>query len=268
MKIDFYTSAFNVIKNNFDYKSAIENWIKISNRISIAINTSEDNTFEAFEELYEKYPKQISIFKTDISYDDPDFDGKIKNLALQDCKTEVVLGLDLDERIPTHLNHRFQLYAECLKDDDTFGCYMLPSIDIYKDINHFSKIGHKWYLHKRNGCYRGTVYFAKNKDGTHDIAKSDSCELIDKHGNLINSRYFPSHNPRINTPNEQLKNILQNHIPYVIHLGYLDLQKRYELNQNFWSKQWEVESGKSQTMDTWEELNSRPIYEHNLKLNI
>ena len=266
MQIDFYTSAFNIIKNNFDYIPAIENWVKVANKISIAVNTSDDSTYEKLEELYEQYPNKLSIFKTDVSYDDPDFDGKIKNLALQNCSSDIVFGLDLDERIPMNMIHRLFLYAEALKDDKTNDCYALPSIDIYKDMDHFSKIGYKWYLHKRKGCYRGTVNFAKNEDGTHDITKSDSCELINEYGNLVNIRYFPSYNPRINTPDEKLKTVLQNNVPYVIHLGYLDIQRRNELNNNFWKKQWEVESGKPQIVKTLEELDSQPIYKHNLRL--
>jgi hypothetical protein len=267
MKIDFYTSAFNVIKNNFDYESAIENWLNFSNKIVIAINTSEDNTYEKFEELFEKYPNKLSIFKTNISYDDPDFDGKIKNEALQSCGSDIVLGLDLDERIPKHLAHRLFLYAEGLFCDEQVDCYMLPSIDIYKDIHHFSKVGYKWYLHKRKGCYRGTVNFAKNDDGTHDIEKSDSCELINKNGDLVRCRAFPPYPPRINTEPQRLEHVLFNNVPYIVHLGYLDLQRRNKLSEDFWKKQWEVESGKPKTMKTLKELESREVFEHKLMLD-
>lgn len=266
MKIEFYTSAFNVIKNNFDYKSAIDNWVKICSKISIAINTSDDETFEAFEELFEEYPNKLSIFKTNISYDDPDFDGKIKNEALQNCSSDIVLGLDLDERVPVHLTRRLYLYGESLLDNDNVDCYMLPSIDIYKDMEHFSKVGWKWYLHKKKGCYRGTVNFAKNDDGTHDIEKSDSCELINKNGDLVKSMAIPSYLPRIVSEPEKLRLVLNNNVPYIVHLGYVDLQRRHELSKNFWSKQWAVESGEKQPVNTMENLESKEIFKHNLKL--
>jgi hypothetical protein len=47
MKVGIYTTAFNIIKNNFDYKDAIRNWLLYADHISIAVNTSDDDTLNS-----------------------------------------------------------------------------------------------------------------------------------------------------------------------------------------------------------------------------
>ena len=53
--LSIYSTAFNVIKNNFDYKDAVKNFCLFAQEVVISINESEDNTWEAFEELKETY---------------------------------------------------------------------------------------------------------------------------------------------------------------------------------------------------------------------
>lgn len=265
MKLGIYSSAFNLIKNNFDYDTVINNWLKIADTICIAVNTSEDDTYEKLEELYEKHPLSITIFKTQISYDDPDFDGKIKNEALLNCNADILLALDMDEMIPINVKEKLHEYAALLNDSNV-SCFMLPSIDLYKDLGHYKKIGHKWYLHKKKDCYRGTVNFAKNADGTHDTSKSDSCELIDKEGYLVQS-WSPIYGVYNASPPEIHNFVLENQIPYILHLGYVDLKRRDELNKNFWNKAWEVESGTPRTGPSLEELEKINYYKHNFNLN-
>lgn len=265
MKLGIYSSAFNLIKHKFDFKTTIDNWLKFADVINIAINTSEDDTFEQLELLYEQHPDKISVFKTDISYQDPDFDGKIKDIALQNCNADILLGLDMDEVVPKSVHERLRFYAEILATDNEVKGYMLPSVDLYQDIHHFNKIGEKWYLHKKAGCHRGTVNFAKNEDGTHDIKRSDSCELIDKDGDLVPCKTFMTYKE---DPLDRMNFVLDNDMPYVLHLGHVDLDRRYELNKNFWKQQWEVESGTNVDMRTMDEMKQEKVYKHNFDLSL
>jgi len=248
--ISIYTSAFNVIKNQFDYIGAIDNFTKIADETVVAINTSQDLSYNAFEKLFEandearqKDPTigHIKILKTNFSYKDPDLDGKVKNAALQHCKHDICLGIDLDERININQKSIFETYAKHLKNESPYGCTMLPVINLYGDLKHYTDINNKWYLHKREGVFRGTFAGAKNKDGTHDISKSDSCELINKNGCLI-----PSWSPLSGIENEEIKlRILQeDDVPFIVHLGYLNLNQRATRNKNFWKNHWQVECGR------------------------
>ena len=64
-----YSTAFNVIKNSFDYKEAVSNFCSFAEEVVISINHSEDSTLEAFEELLKDYDN-LKLVKADISYDD------------------------------------------------------------------------------------------------------------------------------------------------------------------------------------------------------
>ena len=99
---------------------------------------------------------------------------------------------------------------------------MLPTIDLYEDLDHYINIGQKWYLHTKEGSHRGSVAWARKEDGSLDPEKSDTCELIDSNGNLI---------PCV------AKIQLDDLNPKIIHLGYLDLEKRNNVNK-FWGKIW------------------------------
>ena len=140
---------------------------------------------------------------------------------------------------------------------------MVPVIDLYKDYNHYKSVGGKWYLHHKEGTNRGPVNFAKREDGSLDINKSDSCELIDEIGNLI--PYFVD--PRFSQPftNKEAESF-DISMPHIIHLGYLDLNNRIE-NNKFWQPIWSNRDGKEvSTAITLEQLEKENIYfAHKLK---
>ena len=50
-----YSSAFNLIKNNFDYKEAIDNFCNFAEEVVIAVNTSEDDTLQVLQNLSSEY---------------------------------------------------------------------------------------------------------------------------------------------------------------------------------------------------------------------
>ena len=51
-----YSTAFNVVKNNFDYEEAIDNFCSFAEEVVISVNQSEDNTYEELSRLRdEKY---------------------------------------------------------------------------------------------------------------------------------------------------------------------------------------------------------------------
>lgn len=228
--ISIYTSAFNLIQNQFDYIPALQKFSVFAHEVVVAINTSQDNTLSAIRELSSELGN-IKVVSCDFSYDDPWLDGKIKNYALQNTSQLIKIGLDIDEYIPLNQKSLWLNLADDLMSDQSM-CYMIPSVNLYKDWNHYYSIGPKWYMHKR-GLFRGPVNFARKSDGTVDTNKSDTCELIDKNGNLVQSRVFDT----------DIEILRQGKTPYVIHTGYVNLEARLIRNKNFWSHHWLTESG-------------------------
>jgi glycosyltransferase involved in cell wall biosynthesis len=228
--ISIYTSAFNLIKNKFDYKNTLQKFSDFADEVVIAINSSSDDTLIEIQKLSHELDN-LKVVSCDFSYEDPWMDGKIKNCALQNTTQLLKIGLDMDEYIPLYQKSLWLDLADNLLCD-TYMCYMIASLNLYKDFNHYYSIGHKWYLHK-SGLFRGPVNFARKSNGTVDTTKSDTCELIDKNGNLVKSRMFDN----------SIEALRQGKTPYVIHTGYVDLEARLIRNKNFWSQHWLTESG-------------------------
>lgn len=229
--LSIYSSAFNVIKNDFDYEKSIDRFCNFADEVVVAVNKSEDDTLEKFLEI-QSSKTNLKIVETNFSYEDPLLDGKIKNEALQGTSNKVKIGLDLDEYIPLDQKQIWIDVSKLLISNDQIGCVMIPSLNLYKNDEHYSTIGLKWYLHK-DGFRRGAVNFARNTDGTVDTSKSDTCELIDQFGNLVPSIAFKN----------SIEALRTGLLPFVVHTGYVDLEKRIIRNKNFWINHWRTESG-------------------------
>lgn len=228
--ISIYSSAFNLIQNQFNYEFSIDKFCNFADEVIVAVNTSIDDTFPILQKLCNKY-SNLKIISTDISYDDPLLDGKIKNEALQKTTESIKISLDMDEYIPLWQKSIWTHLSEQLLMDSCY-CYMIPSINLYKDYDHYFSITPKWYLHK-SGLFRGPVNFARKNDGTVDTHKSDTCELIDSKGDLATSKVAPY----------DITDLRNGNYPFVVHTGYLSLENRLVRNKNFWKEHWLKESG-------------------------
>lgn len=254
--ISIYSSAFNLIKNEFDYDFFIKEFCFFADEVVIAINKSEDDTEKELKK-YQNDFHNLKIVNCDFNYKDPLLDGKIKNYALQKTTQEFKIGLDLDEYIPQWQKNIWLDLCYKLRFS-SFNSYMIPSVNLYKDYNFYSSVGLKWYLHKE-GLFRGPVNFALKKEGTIDTSKSDTCELIDENGNLTLSQSIPNN-----------INILRsNTVPFVVHTGYVSFEKRILRNKNFWKQHWKIESGGEEPMHKVHILTEdfcEKYEKHNLKI--
>lgn len=257
-----YTSLFNYSPEKFDLIGALSNWSKYADKIVIA--TFPEQEGEIFKLIWKDWYNGslylengtskafVDVVSCETSLDDPLFDGKLKNAALQACKTELVIQMDADERIGGKLDVWIKYGDFLLKNKDHYKSAMLPVIDLYKDYEHYKGIGYKWYLHVKEGCYRGPVNFAKKDGGLIDINRSDSCELVDQKGDLVTSIRSMEF--------EETGSISH---PHIIHLGYLDLNKRIE-NNKFWQPIWSARKGENVDVPTdLDSLNQLPYYKHN-----
>ena len=231
--ISIYHSAFNLNKHGFaGWQDCLIKSCHFADEVVVAINTSEDDTEEVIEAIVKKESKSYKIVNTSFDYKDPWLDGKIKNKALQSCTQEFKLQLDLDEYVPLWQRPIWDNVCFKLKFDSNISCLAVPSIDLYKDLNHYKSINHKQYLHK-GLAYRAPQIGARKPDGTINTLMSDGCDLVDENGNFISTGAI----------DKRLEALESNQIPFVVHLGYVDLNSRLKRNHEFWHEHWYVEGG-------------------------
>ncbi len=62
--------------------------------------------------------------------------------------------------------------------------------------------------------------------------------------------------------------IKQNDLPYVIHLGDVDFEKRIKRNEHFWKNQWTLSAGREVTnlATDVEQMKNVTTFEHGLKI--
>ena len=250
--ISIYTTGFNLEKINTDFDDVFSNWLLFADQIVIATFKDQEEKTKNINSKSKFFdPLNIAVvgFAPDIE-GDIYWEGKLKNEALQHCYSDIVIQCDLDERISGDPELVKSIGEEILKHD--FPCsVMLPTIDLYEDLDHYINIGYKWYIHKRQGTFRGAGNFAKKQDGTFDAEKSDTCELVTNNGDLI---------PCVGKINYSPKS------PKIIHLGYLDLKERNKVNE-FWGKIWDHRhTGKFNSNYAPEEIKSgdKRKQKHNL----
>ena len=240
--ISLYTTVFNIDKIDVDFDEVFSNWLYYVDEIIIATFRWEHEKVRnriIKSKFYD--PKKIGVVSRHVEIEaDVYWEGKLKNAALQNCRKDIVLQCDLDERISGKKEH-LEICCKAILDNDFPCSVMLPTIDLYEDLDHYISIGHKWYLHTRQGSYRGSVNWARKEDGSLDPEKSDTCELIDEKGNLL---------PCVGKVDFYKEN------PKIIHLGYLDLKERTEVNK-FWGKIWNHrQSGKYDSSYEMEEIKN------------
>ena len=256
--ISVYHSAFNLNKHGFTaWDECLKRSCIFADEVVVAVNESQDDTLEIVKKILSRNAKKSKIIETNFSYQDPWLDGKIKNAALQECTQEFKIQLDLDEYIPER--QRFLWNNLCFRlKFDTAQCYAVGSVDLYKDMNHFKSINHKQYLHKKQ-AYRAPQLSARNPDGTINTKISDGCDLVDKDGNFILTSAIP----------KDLSLLEEDSVPFVVHLGYVDLFSRLKRNHEFWNEHWYTESGgkaPAHKIHLKEEDFNYPYIEHKLKL--
>jgi len=254
MKFSSYTSAFNLVKMGFDWQNSLLNYSQFMDEVVLAINKSEDNTFEVLSNfIQEKGIANIILCQCDFDYQDLAFDGKIKNFALQHTSGDIKISCDIDERFPFYQKALWRSVGEYLLSQRDVSAFLIPSINLCGDIYHYKDIGYKWYMHKE-GLFRGIANFAKKKDGKIDTDKSDTCELIDSNGELITSLMF----------NNSIENLRQGETPYVFHYWAISKEQRNRQN-DFWQPVWSNRAGKEVNNKT--DFSKIIVKQHGLQIN-
>tara|TARA_Y100001972_G_scaffold127274_1_gene183636 strand:- start:212 stop:1000 length:789 start_codon:yes stop_codon:yes gene_type:complete len=232
MKISAYSTAFNLENFKIDINEAISNWLVYCDEVVVA--TTNDEYKKIKDLISSELLNKVKIVSSNINIkEDLYWDGKLKNLSLQNCSNEVVIQIDLDERISGNPEH-FEICRKTILDHNFPCSVMIPTLNLYGDLDHYKDISFKWYMHTKKDTFRGAVEFAINEDGSFDPEKSDTCELLTKDGRLAPCI------AKINYMEDQ---------PKIIHLGTLDFSRKAHINQKFWRKVWSHRKTLSQGRD-------------------
>jgi len=272
--LSVYTQVYNTEKYDIDYISPLKNYfdfLEDGDEIVIAINQSEDDTYHLVNDAVKrikalKSDKKINIvtIPTDFSYSDIEFDGKVKNEALQASRNPIKIQMDIDEYFDLNQVHTWRTIAEDMLVDKFPNCYLIPSIDVWGEMSSIRKnvvVGRKFRMHQE-GYKRGVPNFAWNDDKTINTEMSDSTELVDENNNIV-----LSHNI---VPDELLLAENCYKLPiYTIHTGYLNFKYREKIN-TFWNPHWEARCGgrKKDVPQTTEKLKQEETIEHKLKFKL
>lgn len=266
-----YTSLYKVNENSFDYHRALINFCSFADEVWVALSREEedtDNSYDSLANWKKKYnAENLHFVRSTWSFASNKFDGQFKNDALQKTTFPLKIQMDSDEIIPLSQRHRWVLYVQQFLSQSRYQALFIPSLDLWgneKYIRKNVKIGFKWRMHKA-GLYRGVVNFAKLDNELFDPEKSDSCDLIDRNGDLVPTAVISPTNGLNPIELNQYPFLLQDH-PYTLHYGYVNFDRRVGVVNKFWKPHWYNRGHKEVKITSKEELQKEEVIEHNLLL--
>ncbi len=273
--IAIYTAGYNLQSMGFSWKETLTLWLRFlrnTGQIVVAANTSTDETPKRLRDFFEQYRMEnpwcntkTVVIDAAISYDDPEFDGKLKALALSHCTEPYAILLDMDEIIPIWQTKLWAAMVRELENRRNVDSLMVPVVDLIADEQHFKgPISSKWYIHRNSpNITRGVVKWAYREDGSIDTSRSDTCELKTKDtGELVRSASI-----LIDSLPDFLKigHLESGETPYVIHTGWLNLEQRLKQTE-FWQPVWENRNKRAddKPKTTLADLEKIQRFRHNL----
>lgn len=264
MIISIYSSAWNVRKHSFDYKGALDNWAYYADDISVAVPVWDDDTAQLLTEYATEKVYPLSLVRTEFDFESDSFAyGKTENAALQNCKGDLMIQQNLDERLAGGKQTILDL-GDHLRRTPFIDAYYVPVVNLYGDMDSYIDTAGKWYIH-RKGFYRGAFKGGIKPDGKPDYDKTSTDELITEDGNLV--RWLPLVRPAAGgqPTMEDLAPYVKAGMPIMYHLGYLSLKDRLD-RSIWWKAYWEKATGgdKNQHPISIEELAERETKKHGL----
>lgn len=269
IKLSIYAYAFNCRVRSFDLDGALTSFLAFADEVVVATLTEqEDDTLSRLNEWAAQSEGRLKVVPVSMNLKANNrFDGDLKTAALKECTHPVRIIADCDERFVASQRPLWDGLATQLLANPRHDGWMIPVIDLYGDTEHIradQPIGMKLRMHKDTIVRRGVPRFAERGGGLFDTSQSDSTEPLTKGGDL--GMWLPTVGRGSLQPNlcgRALKGA-----PYVVHYGFVDLQRRAELGRTFWKEHWERRSGKPERVATSvAELTDVPLVKHGLILS-
>ena len=255
----------------FSWKDTISNWISFLDSIGeivIAVNTSTDGTAglirdhaKASVPAYSRVV--VKVVEVDVPYSDPEFDGKLKAIALKHCTQPYAILLDMDEVVLPTQRILWQDMARELEYNRKNDALLVPVVDLIGDERSYKSIGSKWYIHRNiPNITRGVHRHARRDDGSIDKTKSDTCELIyaDSLDLVRAGQVIMESLPAF----LKIGYLESGAVPFVYHLGWLNFEQRLR-QAAFWRPVWDNRDKISSEPELkLTDLEKIPKYKHNL----
>ena len=265
MKISCYISAFNIDKGQFDYERCLKSCAEYFDEVVVATIKDNDDNTQNILEREARILENIKVVRSDLEQSTFLLDGKLKNVALQKCSNDICVQMDLDET-PYGEIGGWDIFARRVYNSDEYDCSMLPVLNLYKTPEFYTDIAQKFRIHKKYSTHpyffgkkleRGAFKEARLTNGGVDPKVSDTTELIHPDGSLV----------VCSSPSNVDIDYFKYQFPSVIHWGYVDLERRADLNKSFWKETWDGYSGEEQDVGvTIEELDGKECFRHGLDL--
>lgn len=248
--ISIYTSLYNTKAGIFDWRPALLRFREFADELVVATTKNNDDSYKELQPFCDQH--DIKLVITEKSLNDYDFDGYLKNAALQQCSQDFCILLDVDEIIPHSTKRLWLTYCNFLRNSN-FDVFAIPSVNLCGSEEEYRDINYKFYLHKNHiGLERGIVNFAKKDNRKINVKLSDTTEIL-KDGNLPKIAYLP----------KELNQLQTGEIPYVLHYWGVNKEQRIKQNE-YWAPVWSNRAGEE--IDTKIDFSSIKVYKHGLKL--
>ncbi len=273
--ISLYCYIFLAKKNSFDIEETLKNFSEFGDEICCATTTFDpeikrnpelegDETLRILKDLQPTFPK-LKIIETSISLKDNRFDGLLKTAAMKACSNSIRCIADADERFDARQRPLWDEFVKELEKKETpYDGFFIPVIDLFGDkdsIRADQDIGVKMRLHRSTVTSRGVPFHAERIDGYFNTSISDSTEA--KRGDQL-ADFIPI------VPNHYRLPMMSRFLarfPLVYHLGYLSLERRVKINNEFWREKWQDRSGHSENLvSDIRQFEGIPTIKHGLPL--
>jgi len=266
-KLSLYFYLFNARLRDFDLDGCVHNFTQFFDQTVCATVPSDDDTLDrllAYER--ELGADRFKVIQTTIDYRRNNrFDGDLKTAALEACVHPIRVIADADELFPLSNRPMWNAAAESLLSNPFTDGYLIPVIDVYSDMSLIradQQVGVKFRLHKASVVRRGVPRFAEMGGGLFNTKASDSTEPLLANGEL--AQFMPLAPRPYLQPNLVYMLVAS---PYVVHLGFLDLERKAKLGKEFWKEHWEKRSGATEDVATERyQLDGHPLIKHGLPL--
>lgn len=268
IKLSLYSYLFRARAGKFDLDAMVENFSSFADEVVIAtLAVQEDDTLDRLLKWEDTLDGKLKVLVIDMDIEKNNrFDGDLKTAAMQACSHPIRVIADGDERFIASQRGKWDELAKQLLSNSHLDGWMIPVVDLYghpEYIREDQSLGLKFRMHKSSVVRRGVPLFAEKGQGLFDTSMSDSTEPCRADG-LLASFLCPYDHSLLHP---SICRLLKDEC-YVIHEGFLNLERRAELGRTFWAKHWKNRSGKDENVATRaSDLMEVNLVKHNLPLS-
>lgn len=261
--ISGYTTVYNAKSQDYPYVQCIKSMLQFCDEVCVVDGGSSDGTWETVQELSKVEPR-IVVRQVARDWNHPRsgvFDGMQKAEARSMCTSQFCWQMDCDEIV--HEEDAGKVKEICKKFPKEVHIVSLPVVEYWggPEKVRVDVMPWKWRL-SRNlpNITHGIPAEARrfDKDGNMFAIAGDGCDMIDAmtgvrlpHVSFYSQEIDNTRRAAMQGNSQALEayeewfNRVVDQLPGVYHYSWYDLERKIRLYKNFWTRHWEVLSGKT-----------------------